>query len=348
MKTVFQQRRQLFLSRCAKYLRYVLNDHFVLVLMVLLGFLLVQYRELLLHFPANPWYVYLLILAVLTLLFFVGQPASYLEDADQLFLLVKENQVKEELGRAAHRAFLTWGGLLMLGYLFFFPLYLKLNWSPLVIAVVLLALLIGKFFWHQRQIHSLLTSHGLNWSRAISKEDGRKQRILQFFALFTTVKGITSSVKRRSYLDFLLGMVKKEKGKTWDYLFLRAFLRSGDFYPLTLRLLGMSLIFLVTLKESLLATGLTVLFDYLLLFQLLPLYKVYDYQYLAQLYPLSSFEKRQSCKRVIGLIFYAVLFLQAITAVMLLTDKKYIFFIVGIGIILQQIYLPIKAKKLFD
>ena len=31
MKEVFRKRRSLFLGQCLKYLRYVLNDHFVLV-----------------------------------------------------------------------------------------------------------------------------------------------------------------------------------------------------------------------------------------------------------------------------------------------------------------------------
>ena len=47
MKEVFRKRRSLFLGQCLKYLRYVLNDHFVLVLLFLSGFLMVQYGELL-------------------------------------------------------------------------------------------------------------------------------------------------------------------------------------------------------------------------------------------------------------------------------------------------------------
>lgn len=348
MRTVFQKRRQLFLHRCAKYLRYVLNDHFVLLLMAFLGFLLVQYRDLLLHFPSNPWYIYLLIATVLGILFFSGRLATYLEEADQLFLLVKENQVTAQVKKAGQTTFLTWGMMQVLGYVLLIPLYLKLGWPHLLIILLLCGLLAGKYIWHIHQVKNLLGGQGLNWQRAISKEEGRKQRILQFFALFTTVKGITSSVKRRAYLDPLLGFVKKDHGKTWDYLFLRAFLRSGDFFPLALRLSGLSLVFLVTIQESWLAVGLTALFDYLLLFQLLPLYKVYDYQYLVQLYPISSIGKRQSCQRVIGLVFYSVVALQSLLALFLLAEKKYVLIVIGIGVILKQVYLPIKAKKLFD
>ncbi|HEO6930782.1 TPA: ABC transporter permease, partial [Streptococcus agalactiae] len=51
MKKLFNKRRSLFLTQNSKYLRYVFNDHFVLVLMFLSGFLLYQYSQLLKDFP---------------------------------------------------------------------------------------------------------------------------------------------------------------------------------------------------------------------------------------------------------------------------------------------------------
>ena len=48
---LFKERSKRFNTRCAKYSRYVFNDHFILVLLFLLGFVLVQYSQLLKHFP---------------------------------------------------------------------------------------------------------------------------------------------------------------------------------------------------------------------------------------------------------------------------------------------------------
>ncbi len=90
MKELFQQRRLDFLNRCSKYLRYVLNDHFVLVLMVLLGFLSLQYRQLLLSFPENPLPIVFAVIAISLLVLVSGRIATYLEEADQIFLLTKE------------------------------------------------------------------------------------------------------------------------------------------------------------------------------------------------------------------------------------------------------------------
>ena len=46
MKDLFLKRKQTFRKECVGYLRYVLNDHFVLFLLVLVGFLAYQYSQL--------------------------------------------------------------------------------------------------------------------------------------------------------------------------------------------------------------------------------------------------------------------------------------------------------------
>ena len=50
---LFKERSKRFNARCAKYSRYVFNDHFILVLLFLLGFVLVQYSQL--HRPYVDW-----------------------------------------------------------------------------------------------------------------------------------------------------------------------------------------------------------------------------------------------------------------------------------------------------
>lgn len=85
MKEVFAKRKQDFRQQCLKYLRYVLNDHFVLFLLVFMGFLGVQYSQLLRHFPTNhlPIIASLIVLSLFILPF--GRIATYLEKPDMLF-----------------------------------------------------------------------------------------------------------------------------------------------------------------------------------------------------------------------------------------------------------------------
>lgn len=149
-------------------------------------------------------------------------------------------------------------------------------------------------------------------------------------------------------MDGFLKLVAKSSEKTWDYLYLRAFLRSGDFWGLTIRLFVLSLVAMLTIDLPWLATGLVLLFNYLLLFQLLALYGVYDYQYLNHLYPIKKTRRTKGFLRVLRGILYSVLGLQSILAIFLLEEKMYLGILVLGGFLLNQFYLAIKAKKLID
>lgn len=86
-----------------KYLRYVFNDHFVLVLMFLLGFLAYQYAAFQKY--AQNWLPgYLIAVVVSILILFIGQLATFVEPADQQFLLAKERAVQAYLKSSIKRS----------------------------------------------------------------------------------------------------------------------------------------------------------------------------------------------------------------------------------------------------
>lgn len=348
MKALFKKRRQDFLDRCLKYLRYVLNDHFVLVLLVFFGFILLQYRQLLLHFPNNPWYVVLPLVVVSLLLLFAGRVATYMEEADQLFLLTKEEELKILAFQAAVRSWFLWGGLQTGVQILLLPLYRRLGLPLFWFIAYLLVLFLIKGWLHLIWKRKEWAEKSLDWSFVIQKENQRQQVILQFFALFTRVKGLSNHVKRRVYLDGLLRLIKCQGNRTWDYLFFRSFLRSGDFLALTIRLLCFSLVCLIAIAETWLAIGLVLVFDYLLVFQFMALYQAYDYQYLTLLYPIGKQEKQAGFLRVVRTIFYLVLCVQLMVGIVVVADKLCLALLVGFGLIFGQVYLPIKTKKLID
>ncbi|MGQ7440679.1 ABC transporter permease, partial [Streptococcus suis] len=86
-----------------------------------------------------------------------------------------------------------------------------------------------------------------------------------------------------------------------------AFMRAGDYLALALRLLLLAILSLVAIDESWLSIGLVLIFHYLLLFQLLGLFRHYDYQYLTQLYPLGKDEKRRGFQKVLRIVLYGLL-----------------------------------------
>ncbi|HFU4451381.1 TPA: ABC transporter permease [Streptococcus suis] len=344
MKALFQKRRRDFLERCSKYMRYVLNDHFVLVLMVFLGFLSLQYRQLLVSFPENCIPIILILLAISFLVLCSGRIATYLEEADQIFLLTREKEVLEELVAASRRSFVLWSVLQVLVQLLLLPIYLKLGLAIWVVVLYILVLLVAKYFLVKHQQASYQRQGVLDWSKAIQDEQKRKQAILRFFALFTTVKGISTSVKPRKYLNRILSLVQSRQ--TWFHLYLRAFFRAGDYWGLTLRLIFLSLLSLMAIEEAWLSLGLVLVFHYLLLFQLLGLYKHYDYQYMTQLYPLNVNDRKRDFRKLLRVILYGLLIVEVVVALLVVQDKIWISLLPVIGLFLHEIYLPAKLKKI--
>ena len=345
MKDLFLKRKQAFRKECVGYLRYVLNDHFVLFLLVLIGFLAYQYSQLLQDFPENHWPILLFLGIVSALLLAWGGIATYIEAPDKLFLLVSEEEVKLYLKGQTVRSLVFWLFVQTLFLLLFVPLFLAMGYGFPVFLIYVVLLGAGKYLLFRQKASKFLTETGIDWDYVIAQESKRKQVLLRFFALFTQVKGVSNSVKRRAYLDFILKTVQKAPGKIWQNLYLRSYLRNGDLFALSLRLLFLSLLAEIFIEQSWIATAVVVLFNYLLLFQLLALYRAFDYQYLTQLFPLEKGEKEKGLQAVIRGLTGFVLLVQLIVGLITLQEKLALLALLGAGLVLQVLYLPYQVKR---
>ena len=345
MKDLFLRRKQAFRKECVGYLRYVLNDHFVLFLLVLIGFLAYQYSQLLQNFPENHWPILLFLGIVSALLLAWGGIATYTEVPDKLFLLVSEEEVKLYLKGQTVRSLVFWTIVQTLFLLLFAPLFLAMGYGLPVFLVYVILLGTGKYLLFRHKASKFFTETGLDWDYVIVQESKRKQVLLRFFALFTQVKGVSNSVKRRAYLDFILKTVQKVPGKIWQNLYLRSYLRNGDLFALSLRLLLLSLLAVIFIEQSWIATAVVVLFNYLMLFQLLALYRAFDYQYLTQLFPLEKGEKEKGLQEVIRGLTGFVLMVQLIVGLITLQEKLALLALLGAGLVLQVLYLPYQVKR---
>lgn len=348
MKDLFLKRKQAFRKECVSYLRYVLNDHFVLFLLVLIGFLAYQYSQLLQHFPENHWPILLFLVIVSILLLAWGGIATYMEGPDKLFLLVSEEEVKSHLKGQTVRSLVFWLFVQTLFLLLFAPLFLAMGYGLPVLLIYVLLLGAGKYLLFRQKASKFFTENGIDWDYVISQESKRKQVLLRFFALFTQVKGVSNSVKRRAYLDFILKTVQKVPGKIWQNLYLRSYLRNGDLFALSLRLLLLSLLALLFIEQAWIATAVVVLFNYLLLFQLLALYHAFDYQYLTQLFPLEKGEKEKGLKQIVFGVGSVVLLLELLVGAVVFQEKIALLALVGASLFLQLFYLPYQLKRLVD
>ena len=348
MKDLFLKRKQAFRKECLGYLRYVLNDHFVLFLLVLLGFLAYQYSQLLQHFPENHWPILLFVGITSVLLLLWGGIATYMEAPDKLFLLVGEEEIKLHLKRQTGISLVFWLFVQTLFLLLFAPLFLAMGYGLPVFLIYVLLLGTGKYLLFRQKASKFFTETGLDWDYVIAQESKRKQVLLRFFALFTQVKGVSNSVKRRAYLDFILRTVQKVPSKIWQNLYLRSYLRNGDLFALSLRLLFLSLLAVIFIEQAWIATAVVVLFNYLLLFQLLALYHAFDYQYLTQLFPLEKGEKEKGLKQIVVGVGSAVLLLELLVGAVVFQEKIALLALVGASLFLQLFYLPYQLKRLVD
>ena len=345
MKDLFLRRKQAFRKECVGYLRYVLNDHFVLFLLVLIGFLAYQYSQLLQNFPENHWPILLFLGIVSALLLAWGGIATYIEVPDKLFLLVAEEEVKSYLKGQIVRSLVFWTIVQTLFLLLFAPLFLAMGYGLSVFLAYVLLLGAGKYLLFRQKASKFFAETGLDWDYIIAQESKRKQVLLRFFALFTQVKGVSNSVKRRAYLDFILKTVQKVPGKIWQNLYLRSYLRNGDLFALSLRLLFLSLLAEIFIEQSWIATAVVALFNYLMLFQLLALYRTFDYQYLTHLFPLEKGEKEKGLQEVIRGLTGFVLMVQLIVGLITLQEKLALLALLGAALVLQILYLPYQVKR---
>lgn len=344
MDNIIQKRRLDFNQQCAKYLRYVFNDHFVLVIMFLIGFLIVQYTQLIHHFPKTSMWPVLVALIVSLSLTFWGKVATYMEAADQVFLLPQETFWQDNLRKAKRRTFVLWGSIQLLITVLLGPVFFLSGWQMWQFIAYLVVLIILRALWLNHQCKVFYQGDLVDFGRLVAYERHRQQRILAFFSLFTTVKGISVTTKPRVYLNPLLSLLTKgTRDSLWLALFARAYLRNGDYFWLSVRLLVISLGLGLTLPNAwgVLMVG---LFNYLLLFQLLGLYHVYDYQVMTRLYPCEDANKRADFKVLLNRIIIGVMIVQLSLTLLNWQFLMLIFF----TLILTGSYIPYKLKKFVD
>ena len=100
MSSFFQKRLARHQKKMMKYMRYVLNDHFVLVCLFLIGGVGLYYSNWLKTLQP-PFAIGGLIISVFWMLcLFVGKMATFAEAADIVFLLPKEKEMQTYLERA--------------------------------------------------------------------------------------------------------------------------------------------------------------------------------------------------------------------------------------------------------
>ena len=103
---LFETRVRKYQKKSMKYMRYVLNDHFLIVLFFLFGFIMVQYSSWIQSIRVLELPLLGLLGALLASVPFFGGVATLLEPADGIFLSVVGQDFKAYLQKAIRRSWL--------------------------------------------------------------------------------------------------------------------------------------------------------------------------------------------------------------------------------------------------
>ena len=103
---LFETRVRKYQKKSMKYMRYVLNDHFLIVLFFLFGFIMVQYSSWIQSIRVLELPLLGLLGALLASISFFGGVATLLEPADGIFLSVVGQDFKAYLQKAIRRSWM--------------------------------------------------------------------------------------------------------------------------------------------------------------------------------------------------------------------------------------------------
>jgi len=207
-------------------------------------------------------------------------------------------------------------------------LYLLFSNTSVFFLLPELILLVTLLFFY----NSKTKIKGLKWEFLIEQEERRMNSFYRFANLFTDVPKLKDRIKRRKWLDWLFARLAFAHENTFSHLYIRTFLRAGDYYGLFIRLtiIGAAVIYFISFGVGQVLVAL--LFMYLTGFQLVPLWNHHQNKLWINLYPLEGTLREKSFKQLLKGILFIQAFLLAIT---LLAKGEFmlavIAFVAGIG-----------------
>lgn len=365
IKSLFKKRKLLYYKDLAKYSRYIFNDHFSLVLFFIIGAGGYAYSNYLDTISSGSVQPLIILLFVYFFLSLMGSVTLVVEEADQVFLLAKEEEFYPILKEAVIKSFLqslvpvafvtfitfpifaqTSGSSILEGLLIFLALA-SLKWLNLLVkiypyffqseeehqkykyiiyiisffAIISLNLItitgtaISLMFIAITSVYLFFTEkiyfeHSLKWDAMIEIEEARLHTLYRFVELFTDVPHMDTTIKRLGGLDRLLHSLSVRYPEAPYYYLLRMVARNTEYSALVLRLTIIGGVLIYSMDSYLFSVIFTLVFQYILGFQLISLVKEIEKVPQFQIYPISDKNKVDSSLYLINqlLLFMTIIF----------------------------------------
>jgi ABC-2 type transport system permease protein len=211
--------------------------------------------------------------------------------------------------------------------------------SILYIGLIFIVMGLLLFYFYQ-------ASKKLNWKwdLLIENETKRMQLFYRVANLFVDVPGLKEKVKRRRWLDFILASAPYKQEGAYHYLYLRTFLRSGDYFGLFLRLFIIGAVLLLMLPVGYATYFIPALVLYLTGFQLIPMWRHHYNKLWLSIYPVQKSHRVSSFVKIISIILIAQVVMMAVVIAFVASWTEVVLVLFG-GIILAVLYVQVVVKK---
>ncbi|EJS03259.1 ABC transporter permease EcsB [Bacillus cereus] len=187
-------------------------------------------------------------------------------------------------------------------------------------------------------MHQMVKGKPLNWEYLIS-EEGKKMMLLYRIAnMFVDVPALKERVARRKWLDFILSMIGEKR--TYLYLYTRTFLRSGNYFGLYVRLLALGGVILYFIPFLYGRFIVSLIFLYLIGYQLLTLWKHHRMKIWLDLYPVGGEKKKDfltllNAILITGSVIFTIIFALATKDFMMTGILLIVSILFSIGFVYQ-------------
>ncbi|KPB04913.1 ABC transporter permease [Bacillus sp. CHD6a] len=393
---LWQTRFSQYIKDTRRYLRYMFNDHLVIVMIFLLSGLALAYQNWLEVVPPDFPYA-LLMGGILALLMTRGSIHTFLKDPDLVFLLPLEEKLKPYIKKSFIYSIVLESYFLLLVFGISVPLFFTLTDATFQTLIFVLLLLLGMKSWNLWMtwlinfytdkkvrlvdwwirltlnfgmlylvfseanllfigavafimllllIYFQNTTKKMNWKwdLLIENETKRMQLFYRVANLFVDVPGLKEKVSRRKWLDVLLSWSPYGKDKAFGYLYLRTFLRSGDYFGLYMRLLIIGAVLLLTLPVGYATYLVPVLVLYLTGFQLIPMWRHHYNKLWLSIYPVQEKHRILAFTKMITVILISQTVVLAALLVFVATWMEVVVMLVG-GILFAFLYVQGVVKR---
>ncbi len=307
MNKIFNRRKDLIRRQNFLYLRRIFNEQFISFLFLALILASYYYIKNIDDFILIPGIrVYLLIYSFFILSF--GNIATYLEKADEVFLIDNPKIIKKHLKLCF--IYSTFRNIFLQFFLnlLILPFLIQLFDLKIIFLYFIFFLCLKVVFLSIRYL-KFFDKTFINLRYVIKVENKRVSKINNFLSFFTNVKDIKKEEKPTKLWNLVIKFFPKYNLSYNWILFVRNFFRSKRFIQ-PIFVTCFLFLFLIYFSKNLIISGIfSVLGIFVVSFQLRPLFNYSNNNIMVRIYPYDLKKKTLDFKKLAaGVIFFITLF----------------------------------------